>query len=66
MDATPSDIRNIVPRDIDFAIPDEDDLPAPVSSFDHVARITAGSLSLVPPKPLWPFGLRAHPHRKAS
>ena len=45
---------------------DVSELPAPVSSFDHVARTTAGRESLVPAKPLWPFGLRAHPHRKAS
>ncbi len=45
---------------------DDSGLPAPVSSFDHVARSTASREPLVPPKPLWPFGLRAHPHRKAS
>ena len=45
---------------------DVSELPAPVSSFDHVARSTASRESLVPAKPLWPFGLRAHPHRQAS
>lgn len=45
---------------------DDSALPAPVSSFKHVARSTAGSESLVPPKPLWPFGLRTHPHRQAG
>ena len=45
---------------------DISDLPAPVSSFDHVARSTASRESIVPAKPLWPFGLRAHPHRQAS
>jgi len=45
---------------------DDSELPAPVSSFDHVARSTASREPLVPPRPLWPFGLRAHPHRKAS
>jgi hypothetical protein len=45
---------------------DEEALPDPVSSFEHVARSTGGRESLVPPKPLWPFGLRHHPHRKAS
>lgn len=45
---------------------DDSNLPAPVSSFEHVARSTASRQSLVPPKPIWPFGLRAHPHRQAS
>ena len=45
---------------------DVSELPAPVSSFDHVARSTASRESLVPAKPLWPFGLRARPHRQAS
>ena len=45
---------------------DDSELPAPVSSFEHVARSTASRESLVPPKPIWPFGLRAHPHRQAS
>ena len=45
---------------------DVSELPAPVSSFDHVAWSTASRESLVPAKPLWPFGLRAHPHRQAS
>ena len=45
---------------------DDSALPAPVSSFEHVARSTASRESLVPPKALWPFGLRSHPHRQAS
>jgi len=45
---------------------DDSALPAPVSSFEHVARSTASRESLVPPKVLWPFGLRIHPHRQAS
>ena len=45
---------------------DVSELPAPVSSFDHVARSTASRESLVPAKPLWPFGLRTRPHRQAS
>jgi len=45
---------------------DVSELPAPVSSFDHVARSTASRESLVPAKPLWPFGVRARPHRQAS
>ncbi|CAN5490009.1 hypothetical protein BH10ACT4_BH10ACT4_04970 [soil metagenome] len=45
---------------------DDSELPAPVSSFEHVARSTASRESLVPPKPIWPFGMRAHPHRQAS
>ena len=45
---------------------DVSELPAPVSSFEHVARSTASRESLVPAKPLWPFGLRARPHRQAS
>jgi|GEM_PF-1256201 len=45
---------------------DDSELPPPVSFSDHVARLTASRKSLVPPKPLWPFGLRAHPHRQAS
>jgi hypothetical protein len=45
---------------------DDSALPTPVSSFEHVARSTASRESLVPPKPLWPFGRRAHPHRQAS
>ncbi len=45
---------------------DDSALPAPVSSFKHVARSTASRESLVPPKPLWPFGMRTPPHRKAS
>ena len=42
---------------------DDSALPPPVSSFDHVARLTAGAGSLVPRKAPWPFSLRAHPHR---
>lgn len=45
---------------------DDSELPPPVSFSDHVARLTASRKSLIPPKPLWPFGLRAHPHRQAS
>ncbi|MFM9920152.1 hypothetical protein [Lacisediminihabitans sp. H27-G8] len=53
-------------RDTATIVLDESVLPAPVSSFEHVARSTASRESLVPPKPLWPFGLRTHPHRQAS
>lgn len=45
---------------------DDAELPPPVSSFEHVARSTASREPLVPPKPIWPFGLRAHAHRQAS
>lgn len=45
---------------------DDSALPAPVSSFKHVARSTASREPLVPPKLLWLFGMRTHPHRKAS
>ena len=45
---------------------DDAALPAPVPSFEHVARSTAGRESLVPPKSIWPFGLRTHPIRQAS
>ena len=51
---------------LDDGMLDDSQLPAPVSSFEHVARSTASRESLVPPKPIWPFGLRAHPHRQAS
>ena len=54
------------PLNTDVITLDVSELPAPVSSFNHVARTTASRESLVPARPLWPFGLRAHPHRKAS
>jgi len=60
-----SDTR-AAPQDNAIVTLDDADLPAPVSSFEHVARSTASRESLVPPKPIWPFGLRAHPHRQAS
>lgn len=54
--------------DLDTGIIYLDDaaLPEPVSSFEHVARSTGSREPLVPPKPLWPFGLRSHQHRRAS
>jgi hypothetical protein len=59
-------LRDSVPLEIAPVTIDDWELPAPVSSFEHVARSTASRESLVPPKPIWPFGLRAHPHRQAS
>ncbi|MES2094099.1 MAG: hypothetical protein V4531_09850 [Actinomycetota bacterium] len=45
---------------------DDAALPPPLSSFEHVARSTGSRESLVPPRPPWPFSLRAHPHRQAG
>ena len=59
-------LRDSADPDTSTIILDAAALPAPVSSFDHVAKSTASRESLVPPRPLWPLGLRGHPHRKAS
>ena len=66
MESTENTFRDFVPLETSPVTIDDFQLPAPVSSFDHVARSTASRESLVPPKPIWPFGLRAHPHRQAS
>ncbi len=54
------------PGAMPLAIFDEADLPEPLSSLEHVARSTAGRQSLIPAKPLWPFGPRARPHRQTG
>jgi hypothetical protein len=59
-------LHDSVALETELAAPDDSEFPPPVSSFEHVARSTASRESLVPPKPIWPFGLRAHPHRQAS
>lgn len=43
-----------------------EDVPAPVSFFDHVARSTGSARSLVPTPPIWPFGGRKTNHRTTA
>lgn len=43
-----------------------EDVPTPVSSFDHVARSTGSAKSLVPTPPIWPFGGRKTNHRSTG